>query len=47
MAALAATAPGGESIDPGSANQALYRAYLDTLPPAQRRCLEIVERSTP
>ncbi|WP_448613616.1 MerR family transcriptional regulator [Modestobacter sp. URMC 112] len=47
MAALAATAPGGESIDPGSANQALYRAYLDTLPPAQRRCLEIVERSNP
>jgi len=43
MAALSAAAPqdGPATPDPG-----LYRAYLETLPPAQRRCLELAEQAT-
>jgi len=44
MAALSATAP---LSGPTTPDQGLYRAYLETLPPAQRRCLELAERSAP
>ena len=44
MAALSATAP---QSGPGTPDAGLYLAYLETLPPAQRRCLELAGRGTP
>jgi DNA-binding transcriptional MerR regulator len=44
MAAIGRSLP--DDDEPLRADHALYRAYLATLPPAQRRCLELVEQAT-